>query len=74
LRERGLESVYVLPGGLYDWLDQVMSPRVPEDQGTPAWQRQRALSQYFGGQPSVFSEPSPQTTEQAIKKLRRRVC
>jgi rhodanese-related sulfurtransferase len=74
LRARGLESVYVLPGGFYDWLDQVMNPQLPNDAASAAYQRQRELSLYFGGQPSAFSERTPKSTDQAIKRLRRRVC
>lgn len=77
LRSRGLDQVHLLTGGLYEWLDQVMNPRLPATTSADqqqAYARQRALSQYFGGQPSVFSESSPPSTNQTIKKLRRRTC
>jgi rhodanese-related sulfurtransferase len=77
LRARGLHQVQLLTGGLYEWLDLVMNPRFPaaptaDQQRTYA--RQRELSRYFGGQPSVFSEGSSPSTSRTIHKLRRRTC
>lgn len=77
LRRRGLDQVYLLTGDLYAWLDQVMNPRMPVATSPGQQQanaRQRELSQYFGGQPSVFSGSLPTSAEQAIKRLRRRTC
>jgi rhodanese-related sulfurtransferase len=77
LRKRGLENVFVLRGGLYGWLNEVMNPQLPATisvQERAAVERVRALSQYFGGQPSVFSGPSAPSTDQIIKRLRRRTC
>ena len=59
LRARGVERVYFLREGLYEWLTQVMNPVLPEG-GTEA---QRAandsaaqLSRYFGGLPRAGGE------------------
>lgn len=54
LRARGVERVYFLREGLYEWLTQVMSPVLPA--GATAAQRVEvdsaaALSRYFGGVP-----------------------
>jgi rhodanese-related sulfurtransferase len=54
LRARGVERVYFLREGLYEWLTQVMSPVLPE--GASADQRAAfdsvaELSRYFGGVP-----------------------
>jgi rhodanese-related sulfurtransferase len=49
MRARGVENVYFLRGGLYEWLDQVMSPRLAAD--APAAERDSvlALTRWFGG-------------------------
>ncbi|HEX2209815.1 MAG TPA: rhodanese-like domain-containing protein [Longimicrobium sp.] len=54
LRARGVERVYFLREGLYEWLTQVMNPVLPP--GATAAQRAAfdsaaALSRYFGGVP-----------------------
>ncbi|HEX2076327.1 MAG TPA: rhodanese-like domain-containing protein [Longimicrobium sp.] len=54
LKARGVERVYFLREGLYEWLTQVMSPVLSE--GATAAQRAAfdsaaALSRYFGGVP-----------------------
>ena len=54
LRARGVERVYFLREGLYEWLTQVMNPVLPA--GATAAQRvdfdsAAALSRYFGGVP-----------------------
>jgi 3-mercaptopyruvate sulfurtransferase SseA len=54
LRARGVERVYFLREGLYEWLTQVMNPVLP--QAATAEQRVEfdsaaALSRYFGGVP-----------------------
>jgi rhodanese-related sulfurtransferase len=71
--------VYVLEGGIYDWLDRVMAPALPPD-ATAAQQaefaRQKAVSEYFGGAPTIFAEtqPKPATAADAVKRLRRKTC
>jgi rhodanese-related sulfurtransferase len=54
LRSRGVERVYFLREGLYEWLTQVINPVLPE--GATAEQRAAfdstaELSRYFGGVP-----------------------
>jgi rhodanese-related sulfurtransferase len=87
LRARRVEDAYFLRGGLYEWLEQVMNPRVGTN--VPQVERDsiRALTMWFGGKmevvdpasmtPSVLDRkvvaPSPETRE-AIKKVRRRAC
>jgi len=82
--------VFFLRGGLYEWLEQVMSPRVAST--TPQAQRDsiRALALWFGGRmtvvdsasttatPSVLdgqlSAPHKPDAREAIRKIRRRAC
>ena len=90
LRARGMANVFFLRGGLYEWLDQVMNPRVAST--TPQAQRDsiRALILWFGGKmqvvdsasatpmPSVLdgelSAPHSSDTRESIRKIRRRAC
>jgi rhodanese-related sulfurtransferase len=90
LRARGVKNVFFLRGGLYEWLEQVMNPRVAST--TPQAQRDsiRALTLWFGGKmqvvdsasttttPSVLdgelSAPHKSGTRETIRKIRRRAC
>ncbi|HEU4559992.1 MAG TPA: rhodanese-like domain-containing protein [Longimicrobium sp.] len=58
LRARGLEHVYFLRGGLYEWMTQVMSPTIAADaspQARAEFARTAELSRYFGGVPRVVA-------------------
>jgi len=90
LRARGVKNVFFLRGGLYEWLEQVMAPRVAST--TPQAQRDsiRALTLWFGGKmqvvdstsattvPSVLdgalSAPRAPDARETIRKIRRRAC
>lgn len=56
LRAAGVEKVYFLRGGLYEWMTEVMSPTIPTD-ATPAqraeFARAAEISRYFGGMPRI---------------------
>jgi rhodanese-related sulfurtransferase len=56
LRAAGVEKVYFLRGGLYEWMTEVMSPTLPAG-ATPAqraeFARTSEISRYFGGMPRV---------------------
>jgi rhodanese-related sulfurtransferase len=90
LRARGVKNAYFLRGGLYEWLEQVMTPKVSS--ATPQAERDsiRAITMWFGGKmevvdpaaatttPSVLdgelSAPHASGTRASIKKIRRRAC
>jgi rhodanese-related sulfurtransferase len=89
LRARGVTNVFFLRGGLYEWLEQVMNPRVAST--TPQAERDsiRALTLWFGGKmqvvdsasattPSVLdgelSAPHSSDARASLKKIRRRAC
>ena len=80
LRSLGFRQVYFLRGGLLDWMDDVMSPVLPENSGNAsadsARARAAALSRYFGGVPRVGAVPLPAPTSaaSAVAKVRRRGC
>jgi len=88
LRARGIENAYFLRGGLYEWLEQIMSPRVPSTMPQIERDSIRALTMWFGGkmevvdsaslQPSVLdgalARPRGRDTREEIRKVRRRAC
>jgi rhodanese-related sulfurtransferase len=49
LRARGVENVYFLRGGLYEWLEQVMNPRLAADAPQAERDSVLALTRWFGG-------------------------
>ena len=56
LRALGYRQVYFLRGGLREWLDDVISPRIPvtgADSAKKAFAQISDLSRYFGGSPRV---------------------
>jgi rhodanese-related sulfurtransferase len=62
LRARGLEHVYFLRGGLYEWLTEVMNPTLPPNataRQRAAFDSAAALGRYFGGVPRAGAAPTP---------------
>jgi rhodanese-related sulfurtransferase len=89
LRARGVTNVFFLRGGLFEWLEQVMSPKVSSAMPQAERDSVRAITLWFGGHmqvvdPSAATTPSllddqlavPRTgdTKASIKKIRRRAC
>lgn len=88
LRARGIENVYFLRGGLYEWLEQVMSPRLDPNATQAERDSLLALARWFGGKvqvgppstlmPSVLdgalTRPSANAARESIRKIRRRAC
>ena len=74
LRASGHRRVYFLRGGLLDWMDDVMSPALPNDSSRATV---AALSRYFGGVPRAGAVPLPTssaTAATAVARVRRRGC
>ncbi len=66
LRALGYTRVYFLKGGLYEWLDEVVNPTIPEsanDSVKRAFSRVSGLSRYFGGAPRIAA---PRSLDPAI--------
>jgi rhodanese-related sulfurtransferase len=89
LKARGVENAYFLRGGLYEWLDQIMNPRVPNTMPQVERDSIRALTMWFGGKMQVvdpgsltrpslldgeLSAPHAPDTREGIRKVRRRAC
>jgi rhodanese-related sulfurtransferase len=66
LRAAGVEKVYFLRGGLYEWMTEVMSPILPSD-ATPSqragFARAAEISRYFGGMPRIGAASSSATID-----------
>ena len=83
LRSVGFTRVYFLRGGLLDWMDDVMSPVIPEAGVSAESDSMRVrvgeLSRYFGGVPRVGVVPLAGAVKDAslqasIARTRRRGC
>ena len=89
LRALGHRHVWFLRGGLYEWLDQVMSPTLTDSANaadSAAFKRASAVSRYFGGSPRVGGVahsdessiavplPNPSPTTRAVLRVRGRGC
>jgi hypothetical protein len=66
LKARRYNGVYILRGGLDEWKDQILFPRMPAEQ-TPeqvaAYAKARAVSRFFGGTPQTgAAEQRPSVT------------
>lgn len=89
LRALGYENVYFLRGGLYEWIDQIMSPSLAADSSpkdSAAFAKQMEISRYFGGvarTASVVPDPilslprqssTARASSSAVARVRRRGC
>ena len=78
LNKRGLNAK-VLSGGLGGWLGDIMQPSLPPNataEQTALYQKKKELAEYFGGQPTVYTEQSSlsPSTLQSLKRMKRRTC
>ncbi|HEX6749128.1 MAG TPA: rhodanese-like domain-containing protein [Longimicrobium sp.] len=90
LRASGVERVYFLRGGLYEWLAEVMNPALPANptaRQQAAFDSAAALARYFGGVPrtGVSAPPAddpyaalpsraPSGEAAAVRRIRQRGC
>ena len=68
LRARGLQHVYFLREGLYEWLTQVVNPTIPANSTAAqraAFDSAAALSRYFGGSPRTGGDQQTGDTDPA---------
>jgi rhodanese-related sulfurtransferase len=72
LRARGIEHVYFLRGGLYEWMTEVVNPTLPAD-ASPArraeFARTAELSRYFGGVPRIGGVATPAAVDDPAAEL-----
>lgn len=75
LRALGFRHVFFLRGGIYEWIDQVVSPTLavnPSDAERLAFARAAPLSRYFGGLPRAGVPRVEQA--KSVAQIRRRGC
>jgi rhodanese-related sulfurtransferase len=72
LEAKGYKGVYILRGGLEEWKDQVLFPRIPENP-TPAqvveFAKTKEVSKYFGGVPQTGGAEEKSVPQIAAPKL-----
>lgn len=72
LRARDYKSVYILFGGLEEWKDRILFPRIATN-ATPeqiqAFEKIKQVSRYFGGTPQSGPGESAPQTQVAMPKL-----
>jgi rhodanese-related sulfurtransferase len=66
LQARGVENVYFLRGGLYEWLEQVMNPRLAPNASEAERDSLLALTRWFGGKVQIDSAGAPARTVPSI--------
>jgi len=56
LKAKGYKGVYMLFGGMEEWMDKILFPKIPKD-ATPeqlaAFEKIKEVSKFFGGQPQA---------------------
>ena len=71
LRARGVERVYFLRGGIFEWVDEIMEARIAPN-ATPAereaFREVSEMSRYFGGQPGISDRPRSVLDEIALPR------
>jgi uncharacterized protein len=75
LTARGYRRVSYLPGGVTDWLDQVMNASLPRNaspEAKAAFAKARELCLFFGGVPRVDVDPTDRPA--SVQQVRRRGC
>lgn len=83
LRDRGVTQVYVLRGGVAEWINEVVNPEFPRN-ATATEQAEidsvSALSRYFDGSPRIVDSVRTKTHDEApswtrtVEKIRGRGC
>jgi len=72
LKARGYKSVYMLFGGLDEWKEQILFPRLPENpspEQAQAFAKIRQVSNYFGGTPQTGAVEAAATVPRTMPKL-----
>jgi uncharacterized protein len=64
LKARDYHGVYILRGGLDEWKDRVLFPKIPENatpEQTAAFEKMKQVSTFFGGTPLTGTPEQPGT-------------
>ena len=72
LRATGFKHIYILRGGLQEWQDRVLFPRL-SDTASPAekfeFEKIAAVSRHFGGSPQTGGENQPSSAKRMMPKV-----
>jgi hypothetical protein len=74
LKARGYKGVYMLMGGLEDWKDKILFPKLPENaapEQIAKFEKTKEVSKFFGGTPSVggTADSKTETPKMEMPKL-----
>lgn len=72
LRAEGYKGVYILRGGLDEWIDQVLYPALPSDSDaaqTSAFEKMKEVSRFFGGAPRAAGQMPSQVAAPALPRV-----
>jgi hypothetical protein len=72
LKAEGYKGVYILRGGLEEWKDNILFPRLAANAmpaEVAAFEKTKLLSKFFGGNPQVGGSTETTTTKMALPKL-----
>ena len=72
LKAEGYKGVYILRGGLEEWKDNILFPRLADNASSAevaAFEKTKLLSKFFGGNPQVGGVAEATTPKMALPKL-----
>lgn len=72
LKANGYKGVYILRGGLEEWKDNILFPRLADNVSpaeVTAFEKTKLLSKFFGGTPQVGGASEIATPKMALPKL-----
>ncbi len=72
LKAKDYKSVYILFGGLEEWKDKILFPRIAENASAEqqkAFEKSKQVSKYFGGSPQSGPGEAVQQAQVAMPKL-----
>ncbi len=72
LKAEGYKGVYILRGGLEEWKDNILFPRLATNASpaeVAAFDKTKLMSKFFGGNPQIGGSAETATTKMAMPKL-----
>jgi rhodanese-related sulfurtransferase len=72
LRAKGFKGVYILSGGLDEWNDKILFPRIPEKPTADElknFEKMKEVSKFFGGLPQIDIEEQKTAAVKVMPKL-----
>jgi len=72
LRAKGYKAVYMLFGGLEEWTDKILFPKIPQNatqEQLTAFEKMKEVSKFFGGSPQTGGTAEEISTNKPMPKL-----